>query len=59
MKLRSEFDLLTRPHSLEHPELECPGPSQGDGLVASPAFINAIGGDVTPVSHPALTRILR
>lgn len=35
---------LIRSHSLEHPELEFPGPSQGDGLAASPGFINAIGG---------------
>jgi hypothetical protein len=31
------------PHSLEHSKLEFSGPSQGDGLVASPGFINPIG----------------
>jgi hypothetical protein len=36
--------ILIRRHSLEHPELEFSGPSQGDGLAASPGFINAIGG---------------
>lgn len=36
--------LVIRSHSLEHPELEFSGPSQDDGLVASPGFINAIGG---------------
>jgi hypothetical protein len=35
---------MIRPHSLEHSKLEFSGPSQGDGLVASPGFINAIGG---------------
>jgi hypothetical protein len=35
---------LIRHHSLEHPELEFPGPSQGDRPAVSPGFINAIGG---------------
>ena len=35
---------VIRSHSLEHPELEFPGPSQGDRLAVSPGFINAIGG---------------
>ena len=36
--------VVVRPHSLDHSELEFSGPSQGDGLAASPRFINAIGG---------------
>ena len=43
---------LARPHSLEHPELEFSGPSQGDGLAASPGFINVIG-DLLPMAPGA------
>ena len=37
------FRPVIRPHSLEHPELEFSGPSQGDRLAVSPGFINVIG----------------
>ena len=41
--------LLFRPRSLEHSKLEFFGPSQDDGLVTSPGFINAIGG-LSPIA---------
>ncbi len=40
---------MIRSHSLEHSELEFSGPSQGDGLAASPGFINVIG-DLLPMA---------
>lgn len=42
---------MIRSHSLEHPELEFSGPSQDDGPVASPGFINAIGGTNQEVEY--------